>query len=299
MATASGLGGAAARAIRGLGPPVQQGKASRSSPPATATSAAVRRRLLDVYARLFAAYGPQGWWPGGGDPFVVIVGAILTQSVSWKNVERALANLRAAGALEPRALLALGDAELETLLRPSGYYTVKARRLRAFVRMLVDEFGGDPERLFALPLEELRSKLLATHGIGEETADDIIVYAAHRPSFIVDTYTVRLFTRLGLEPFAGPIPRSPGRVYRAWQRLFMDHLPAEAALFNEYHALIVRHGVVRCRKRDPRCGDCPLRAACPTGRACPRPAEESTAVGPPQPASRAERRSSTRRIKSP
>ena len=278
MATASGLGGAAARALRGRAQPLRQGKANRSSPTAPATSAAVRRRLLRVYSRLLDAYGPQGWWPGAGDPFVVIVGAILTQSVSWKNVERALANLRAAGVLDPRALLALGDAELETLLRPSGYYTVKARRLRAFVRMLVDEFDGDPERLLALPLEELRSKLLTTYGIGEETADDIIVYAAHRPSFIVDAYTVRLFTRLGLEPFAGPTPRSPGRVYRAWQRLFTDHLPAEAALFNEYHALIVRHGVVRCRKRAPRCGDCPLFAACPTGRQRP-----ATVVAVPTP----------------
>ncbi len=226
-------------------------------------------RLLEVYRRLLAAYGPRGWWPGSGDPFEIAVGAILTQIVSWKNVEIALANLRAAGALSPRALLALGEGELEALVRPSGYYTVKARRLRAFARMLVDDFDGDLGALFALPLPEIRAKLLATHGIGEETADDIIVYAAHRPSFVVDAYTVRLFTRLGLTPpghrrVAG---RPVVQTYRSWQRLFMDHLTADAALFNEYHALIVRHGVVRCRKNDPRCAECPLLELCPTGRA--------------------------------
>jgi endonuclease-3 related protein len=225
-------------------------------------------RLLDVYRRLFAAYGSQGWWPGGDDPFVVSVGAILTQSVSWKNVERALANLAAAKALSPRAIVALADAELEALVRPSGYYTVKARRLRAFARMVVDEFAGDTAALLALPVSELRAKLLATYGIGEETADDIIVYAAHEPSFVVDAYTIRLFHRLELAPDDAITLeiRSPARLYRVWQPFFMDHLPADASLFNEYHALIVRHGIAHCRGRDPRCGDCPLLDVCPTGR---------------------------------
>ena len=225
-------------------------------------------RLLEIYRRLFVAYGSQGWWPGGDDPFVVSVGAILTQSVSWKNVERALANLATAEALSPWAIVALADAELEALVRPSGYYTVKARRLRAFARMVVDEFTGDTAALLALPASELRAKLLATYGIGEETADDIIVYAAHKPSFIVDAYTIRLFHRLELAPddaIALEV-RSPARLYRVWQRFFMDHLPADASLFNEYHALIVRHGIVHCRKRDPGCGDCPLLDLCPTGR---------------------------------
>ncbi len=133
--------------------------------------------------------------------------------------------------------------------------------------MIVDEFSGDPSRLFALPMPELRAKLLATHGIGEETADDIVVYAAGQPSFVVDAYTVRLFSRLELTPKTHD-SASRGVVlrYGDWQRLFMDHLVSDAALSNEYHALIVRHGVVRCRKRDPRCGDCPLLELCPAGR---------------------------------
>jgi len=231
------------------------------------TPAAADAGLLDVYDRLLATYGPQGWWPGAEDPFVVAVGAILTQSVAWTNVEHALANRRAAAALTPRALLGLPLAELETLLRPSGYYTVKARRLRAFVQMLVDDFDGDLDRLFALPPPEPRSTLLATYGIGEETADAIILYAAGRPSFVVDAYTVRLFRRLSLgPPDDATLLRSPARLYHAWQAFFMDRLPADAPLFNEYHALIVRHSIARCRKRDPRCTDCPLLGVCPTGR---------------------------------
>jgi endonuclease-3 related protein len=218
--------------------------------------------LVVVYQRLLAAYGPQGWWPGSSDPFEVVVGAVLTQSVAWSNVERALANLRAAGALTPAALYALDEAALATLLRPAGYYTVKARRLRAVVRLVMEEYGGDVARLLGLPLAELRPRLLATYGVGEETADDIIVYAAHQPSFVVDAYTVRLFTRLGLGP--GAVPGRPR--YADWQGFLMANLPPEAALFNEYHALIVRHGKVRCTKRAPRCAGCPLLDLCPTGR---------------------------------
>ena len=215
--------------------------------------------LLAVYRRLLDAYGPQGWWPGSGDPFEIVAGAVLTQAVSWKNVELALANLRRAGALTVPALHALDDSSLAALIRPSGYHTVKARRLRAIVRLIVEEHGGDLGRLLALPLGELRPLLLGTYGIGEETADDILVYAAGLPSFVVDAYTVRLFTRLGLAP--------AGSRYRDWQAYFMAHLPADAALFNEYHALIVRHGVLRCRKRAPVCLGCPLLDRCPTGQA--------------------------------
>jgi endonuclease-3 related protein len=185
----------------------------------------------------------------------------LTQAVAWSNVERALANLRVAGALTPAALYALDEPALATLLRPAGYYTVKARRLRAVVRLVVEEYGGDVARLLGLPLAELRARLLATYGVGEETADDILVYAAHRPSFVVDAYTVRLFTRLGLGP------ETARRRYADWQGFFMANLAPEASLFNEYHALIVRHGKVRCTKRAPRCAGCSLLDLCPTGRA--------------------------------
>jgi endonuclease III related protein len=215
--------------------------------------------LLAVYERLLDAYGPQGWWPGSGDPFEVVVGAVLTQAVSWKNVELALANLRRAGALSAPALHALEETALAALIRPSGYHTVKARRLRAVARLVVEEHGGNLPQLLSLPLESLRPRLLGTYGIGEETADDILVYAAGLPSFVIDAYTVRLFTRLGLSP--------QGSRYRDWQALFMAHLAPNAALFNEYHALIVRHGVLRCRKRAPRCTGCPLLDRCPTGQA--------------------------------
>jgi endonuclease-3 related protein len=232
--------------------------------PSPSQAVALTERLLAIYHRLLAAYGPQGWWPGADDPFVVAVGAILTQNVSWSNVEKALSNLRAAGVLSPQGILALDEAALGQLIRPAGYFLVKARRLQALCRMLAGDFGGDLSRLFALPLLELRARLLATYGIGEETADDIILYAAHRPVFVVDAYTVRLFTRLGITPASpgGRVPR-----YQDWQGLFMAHLPADVALLSEYHALIVRHSVIRCLKRRPACGGCPLYDLCPAGLA--------------------------------
>jgi endonuclease-3 related protein len=236
--------------------------AALTDPVSGPASQSLPERLRRVYARLLSAYGPQGWWPGSGDPFEVVVGAVLTQSVSWSNVELALANLRAAGALTLPGLHALDDGTLATMLRPSGYYTVKARRLRAVVRLVMEDFGGDLARLLSLPLGTLRSRLLATYGVGEETADCIAVYAAGLPSFVVDAYAVRILGRLGLAPPAGP-----GAGYAAWQSHLMAHVPADAALYNEYHALIVRHGKERCRKRAPRCPGCPLLDVCPAGRA--------------------------------
>jgi endonuclease-3 related protein len=211
----------------------------------------------EVFRLLLGAYGPQGWWPGASDPFEVVVGAVLTQSVAWRNVERALDNLRAAGLLSPRALLDLDEAALAAVIRPAGYHTVKARRLRAVARLVVDDFGGDLDALLTLPLPALRQTLLDTYGIGEETADDIIVYAARRPSFVVDAYTRRLFGRLGQRP--------PGDTYADWQAYLERPLPPDAALFGELHALIVQHGKERCTKRAPRCPGCPLLAGCPTG----------------------------------
>lgn len=221
-------------------------------------------RLLDVYKRLYAAYGPQRWWPGD-TPFEVIVGAILTQSAAWTNVEKALANLKAAGALSPEGIERIAEGELTRLLRPAGYFNAKARKLKAFVEMLRTAFGGDPstplrtglERLLAEPVERLRPLLLATHGIGPETADAILLYAAGRPVFVVDAYARRLFARLGVEPARG--------TYESWRALFESNLEPDAGLFNEYHALIVRHGKERCLRK-PRCGSCPLLEACPTGQ---------------------------------
>jgi len=212
-------------------------------------------RLLDIYSRLYAAYGPQHWWPGE-TPFEVIVGAILTQSAAWANVEKAIANLKAAGALSPDGLARLSEGELARLVYSAGYFNAKARKLKAFVALLFQRFDGELEGLLAAPVEELRPLLLGTHGIGPETADSILLYAAGRPVFVIDAYTRRLFSRLAI---------TPGRdSYDSWQALFMANLEPDAALFNEYHALIVRHGKEVCR-RQPRCEVCPLLEGCPTG----------------------------------
>ena len=214
-------------------------------------------RLREVYGRLYADYGPQRWWPGE-TPFEVIVGAILTQSAAWTNVEKAIANLKGAGALTPEGLDRMSEEELARLVFPAGYFNAKARKLKAFAAMLLERFGGDLDRLLAAPVHELRPLLLATHGIGPETADSILLYAAGRPLFVVDAYTCRLFSRLGVAPDRD--------TYDAWQALFMANLEPDPALYNEYHALIVRHGKEVCR-REPRCETCPLLEGCPTGGA--------------------------------
>lgn len=215
------------------------------------------QRLLDVYDRLFERFGPQCWWPGDG-PFETIVGAILTQAAAWTNVEKALANLKSAGVLSPEGVASTPEGELASLLRPSGYYNVKARKLKAFVELLERQFGGDLDGMLDCPVEVLRERLLGTYGIGPETADSILLYAAGRPVFVIDAYTRRVFSRLRVEPKRDN--------YDGWQKMFEGSLPAESRLFNEYHALIVRLGKEHCRK-EPECGGCPLLGVCPTGRA--------------------------------
>lgn len=256
-----------------------------------------RETLLDIYQRLYAAYGPQGWWPGEG-PLEVLVGAVLTQNTSWRNVERALDNLRAAGVLSPSGLRGLPRAELEGLLRPAGTYRVKAARLRALLDYLFRAHGGDPASLSRGDITSLRPELLAVPGIGPETADSILLYAAGLPTFVIDAYTRRLLARLGW--FGGDIPDEATRgrrlagergssqrldpltaSYEHIRALFLSHLPVDSALFGEYHALIVRHGKERCRKRGPRCGGCPLVAVCAYGSSAATPggAEGSGAAG--------------------
>ena len=195
-----------------------------------------------VYDHLFAAYGPQGWWPGGHDPFEVIVGAILTQNTAWASVERALAALRTAGALSPERMSALCERELADLVRPSGTFRVKARRLRAFLDMLHARFDGDLAALLAVP------------GIGPETADAITLYAAGQPAFVIDAYTRRIVDRLGLAP--------DERSYGGYRSLFTSALAADGALYSEYHALLVEHGKRRCTRNAPRCGGCSLADGC-------------------------------------
>ena len=205
----------------------------------------------DIYDRLFEAFGPQHWWPGDG-AFEIIIGAILTQSTNWGNVARAIANLKQAGVLNPQGLAGLDDEHLAGLIRPSGYYHAKARKVRAFLDLLMAEYSGNLSALLALDLPDLRRVLLATHGIGPETADAIILYAAGTPIFVVDAYTRRIFARLDLCPPAGR--------YDDLQALFMTNLPHDATLFNEYHALLVHLGKHICTKRTPRCRECPLRS---------------------------------------
>ncbi len=210
--------------------------------------------LLEIYHHLLSCYGPQHWWPAE-DAFEVVVGAILTQSAAWTNVEKAISNLKAAGALTAAALLAIPCDKLSALIHPCGYYNAKAKKLRAFVQRLESGYGGELERLFALDTIELRQELLTVHGIGEETADSIILYAARKPVFVIDAYTRRILHRLALAP--------SGDTYGAFQALFAENLPQDEGLYNEYHALLVRHGKEVCRK-DPRCTICCLRVLCPS-----------------------------------
>ena len=210
--------------------------------------------LLRYYKAMSGALGPMRWWPAR-TPFEVIVGAILTQSTAWANVERAIANLRAAHLLTPLAMGRVSTPRLASLVRPSGYFRQKAKKLKAFVRFLKSNYGGSLRRMFLTPTEELRAKLLAVHGIGPETADSILLYAGDHPIFVVDAYTHRIFERHGIVE---------GRPDYERVRAFVEaSIPREATLYNEFHALIVNTGKNWCRKGAPRCEACPLRDLLP------------------------------------
>lgn len=211
--------------------------------------------LLSIYQCLLDHFGPQDWWPAD-TPFEVIIGAILTQGVNWKNIEKAIANLAQAGVLDPGRLAALPEDELAQLIRPSGYYRVKAKKIKAFLAFLQDRYENDLKKLFAVPLEELRSQLLDIWGIGPETADSILLYAGGYPSFVVDAYTSRIMSRLGLVP--------KEIKYEDLRTLFQENLPTDPKLFNEYHALFVALGRDYCLKNKPRCRACPLGEICPS-----------------------------------
>ena len=190
---------------------------------------AMGTRLIDVYRRLYAEYGPQHWWPGDG-PFETIVGAILTQNTAWVNVERAMKGLKEARAMTPRRLRELSQDDLAAIIRSSGYFNSKARKLKAFANHVGEHYDDDLCALFSQGLAPLRIELLSIYGIGRETADDIILYAAEKPSFVIDSYTRRIVGRLGIAPKGMP------ETYDGHQDLFQRHLPPDAAMFNEYHA---------------------------------------------------------------
>ncbi|MEO8456709.1 MAG: hypothetical protein ABI559_02745 [Chloroflexota bacterium] len=212
--------------------------------------------MREIHDRLLAAYGPQCWWPGES-PFEVIAGAILIPQTTWPNAAKALANLRAANALSPDGIRRLSEEDLEALIRPSGFFRGKASKLKAFIALLDERYGGDLQGLLSAPGDELRAALLATHGIGPETADSILLYAAEQPYFVIDAYTQRIFSRLGVTPDADN--------YADWQEMFMRELARDVALYNEYHALIVEHGKRVCRTV-PLCAECVLLDICPTGQ---------------------------------
>ena len=209
----------------------------------------VKARLLRLYRALGRRYGPQRWWPGR-TPYEIAVGAVLTQHTAWPYAARAVAALRAAGLLGPRRLAATSAAALARAIRPAGTPRVKARRLRALTRWLLARTGGRFAPLAGLPLGPLRRELLAVPGLGPETADAILLYAAARPVFVADAYARRVLERHRL------LARGAG--YEDARRFVEAHLPSDPALFNELHALVVAVGKAHCRAR-PRCAGCPLR----------------------------------------
>ena len=210
--------------------------------------------LMRYFMAMSQALGPMQWWPAK-TPFEVIVGAILTQNTSWTNVERAIANLRSAQMLTPSTITSARLSKLALLVRPSGYFRQKAKKLKAFVRFLQREYGGSLKRMFGTPTETLREKLLSVHGIGPETADSILLYAGNHPVFVVDAYTHRIFGRHGI---------TDGKAqYESVRALFETALPRDSQLFNEFHALVVNTGKNWCRKKEPRCAECPLGSLLP------------------------------------
>ena len=216
----------------------------------------VKNTLADVYDRLMKTYGPQQWWPAESS-FEMIVGAILVQSVAWRNVEPTIAKLKSEGLLSPEALRRIPAADLARLCFSCGYYNAKARKLKAFAERL-GEHGDDLEAWFAGPTEVLRPELLSIHGVGPETADSILLYAGRKHAFVIDAITQRIVDRIGISP-------TP-RTYDAYQRLFETNLPQDVVMYQEYHALLVAVAKRHCVKLEPRCGGCPLSPICATGR---------------------------------
>lgn len=217
------------------------------------------KELLFLYRAMATYYGEQPWWPADS-VFEIVVGAVLTQNAAWSNVEKAIARLKAADALSLEALQAIDHATLGELIRPSGYYNIKAGRLKNLCDFLVGV--GGLERLADQPLSEQRQGLLSVNGVGPETADDILLYALERPVFVIDAYTRRLLQRFGLADGT--------ESYEMLRRGFEAALPADVRLYQQYHALIVIHAKEACRK-SPLCRDCPLLADCPTGKRASAP----------------------------
>lgn len=213
----------------------------------------MRKALVrKIYKRLYKAFGPRRWWPGE-TPFEVMVGAVLTQNTAWANVEKAILNLRREKLLTPQRLNKVKTSKLAKLIRPAGYFNVKAKRLKSLVDFLFKEYKGNLRRMRKEDIKTLRPKLLAVYGIGPETCDSILLYALNKPIFVIDAYTKRIFSRYGIV--------NEGIPYEKLQSIFMKNLPKSVRLYNEYHALIVQLGKDICRK-DPKCNVCCIEESC-------------------------------------
>ncbi len=210
-------------------------------------------KLKQIYKLLLKAYGPQKWWPAESS-LEVMVGAVLTQNTNWQGVEKAIANLKRVNLLDPHKLKAIPTEELSRLIKPAGYFNLKARRLKNLIGMVVEAYGGDLVAMGQTETAQLRQELLLVNGVGPETADSILLYAFHRPIFVVDTYTYRVTNRHAL------VEEEVN--YQALQDFFMQHLPLDVDMFNEYHALLVKVGKLHC-KRKARCEGCPLEPLLP------------------------------------
>ena len=205
--------------------------------------------LLKIYNSLYDFFGPLNWWPGD-TPFEIMMGAILTQNTSWSNAEKAINNLKKENLLEPQELYRINQEELAQLIKPSGYYNIKAQRLKNFINLFVNEFEGSAEKMFSGDGRELRKKLLKVNGIGPETADSILLYAGKKPFFVVDAYTKRIFSRHKLI--------SKDSTYYQIQKFFIKNLDRDVKLFNEFHAQIVMLGKTICTSKNPDCAKCPI-----------------------------------------
>ena len=207
-----------------------------------------REQLLAIYRTLYDSLGPQHWWPADS-PFEVIIGAILTQNTSWNNVEKALKNLKEKELLDPQKLYDVGEQRLARTIKPSGFFNIKAKRVKHFIQFLFECYRGSIEKMFEEDLFPMREALLKVNGMGPETVDSILLYAGEKPVFVVDAYTKRIFTRHKLVPEEAR--------YDEIQGLFMHNLEHDVPLFNEYHALLVNVGKYFCKSK-PRCDQCPM-----------------------------------------
>ncbi len=206
--------------------------------------------LNAIYNRLCSSFGPQHWWPGE-TRLEIIVGAVLTQNTNWKNVERAIANLKKAAVLDIWQIHNLDTVALAGLIRPAGYFNIKAKRLKNLIDFIVEAYSGDMDVMFSVDTYSLRQQLLSVNGLGPETVDSILLYAGNKPVFVVDAYTKRIFSRHNIcfEDIS----------YDELQSLIEAHIDRDVKLYNEYHALLVRLGKDYCKKNNPLCNDCPIK----------------------------------------